>query len=758
MCVMAADRSVAHTASRAAGPGFRDDIQGMRALAVLAIMAFHAGFSPYPGGFVTLDVFFVISGFLITALLLREIDRTGTLSLRRFYERRARRILPAATAATVGILIASWTWLSLVEADDAAADARWATLFAANIRFALEETDYFAADQPPSPFQHYWSLSVEEQFYAVLPLVLLACVLLATRVTGRSGRGPDPRRVIAAGLVAITLASFAWSVHASATSPETAYFSTFTRTWEFGVGALLAIAAPRLGRDLTARARNLLAVLGLTAIAVACFVVTEATPFPGYAALLPVLGAGAVMVAGAELGTRPTPLLQRALGVGPLRRIGDMSYSLYLWHWPVLVIATGHLGRDLTVRETALAFGAIFAVSWASYRFVEMPFRRGMPPRLGRGLVLYPLALTVVAVSAGEVSTVVRHELDRPNPAISLADYPAAPREGEQRAKDDQRAKGDQRASSGAPTGAAERSSIGPRAAMERRRERRATAPPDPAVAIVQASARAAEQDAPVPGDLQPPLDEIADDKAELECDYGSGDRELCPRGDPGGDQTLVVLGDSHGRHWIPALDEVAEDAGYTAYYLVRPACTAARVVPYDRRYDARDQECVDFNEWTARQVAALEPDLLIVSSTGARSVEVGDEVYSDQDDVAPELRAGFDELIADLSPHADRVVVLGDVPRREEAPDQCLSERGATLGSCDNTEAAWPARIRRLTRDAARAGGADFVATRQWFCDGGTCPPVIGATIPMRDPGHITTEYAAELAAPLADALDLTP
>ena len=220
------DRAVSTKAVRR---GFRDDIQGMRALAVLGILVFHAGIAPYPGGFVTLDVFFVLSGFLITTLLLREVAKTGTIDLVGFYVRRARRILPAATVAIVGTVVASWLWLNPLDARDASVDGVWAALFGANIRFAVEETDYFTATDPPSPLQHFWSLSVEEQFYLVMPLALLASIVVAALVL-RRGDGLAHRAGIVTVLALATAASLAWSVHASTASPESAYFSTLSRS------------------------------------------------------------------------------------------------------------------------------------------------------------------------------------------------------------------------------------------------------------------------------------------------------------------------------------------------------------------------------------------------------------------------------------------------------------------------------------------------------------------------------------------------
>nr|WP_122818545.1 acyltransferase family protein [Nocardioides pantholopis] len=588
--------------------GFRDDIQGVRAIAVLAVVAYHAGVGPFPGGFVGLDVFFVVSGFLITSLLLREQQRTGRVSLVRFYASRARRILPAATFVSLVTVAGAWYFLNLIDAREAAYDALWASLFVANVRFADEETDYFALDSAPSPLQHYWSLSVEEQFYVVLPLLILGCLAWAAR--GRRGaqpsRGPgSPTRAIATAVGVLTLASFAWSLYATAQSPQTAYFSTFTRIWELGVGALLAIGTPHFAGMLTTRARNLLGALGLAAVALAAVRYTGTTAFPGYAALLPVLGTAALMVAGAEQRSGPAAV-QRLLGTAPMRAIGDASYSIYLWHWPLYVILTGHLGRGLGPGETALMLVALAALSWASFRWVETPFRRAAPRPIGRALVLYPVSVAVVLAGCLASATWVDQHRGPDVPAIATSEFSQAP-DGDELAV-------------------------------------------DPTIALVEASAEAAREDAPIPTDLTPALLDLREDKADLgDCDYGGPPFTLCPRGADDAERTLVVLGDSHGRHWIPALERIADRAGWTAYYLVKPACTPAHVVTVEQGTDEAWEDCAAFNTWAQEQVGELRPDLLVISTSAPAHLVVDGSATSDEDTVVAQMRGGFDALLADL-------------------------------------------------------------------------------------------------------------
>ena len=265
------------------GRELRGDVQGLRAVAVLVVIAAHAGVPFLPGGFVGVDMFYVISGYLIAALLYREVTLTGKVSLGSFWARRARRILPAATLVTVVTTIAAIMWMSLLDARQVVIDALWASAFAANIHFAQQGVDYFAQVEGPSPLQHYWSLAVEEQFYVLWPLLLAACLGVTALLTrGRSRRVERlPRRAVLTMLVLVSVASLAWSIHATVASPETAYFSTLTRAWELGVGAMIALVPPTFVRRLTRLSLETMAVTGAVVLLAGAMLITPETPFPG---------------------------------------------------------------------------------------------------------------------------------------------------------------------------------------------------------------------------------------------------------------------------------------------------------------------------------------------------------------------------------------------------------------------------------------------------------------------------------------------
>jgi len=361
--------------------GYRSDIDGLRALAVVPVVLFHAGVPGFPGGYVGVDIFFVISGFLITGILVREID-AGRFSLIAFYERRARRILPALLAVLAACFAAGAVISPPDHFEDLAISAFAAAAFAANIWFAQLSADYFAPEIELEPLLHTWSLAVEEQFYIVFPLLLMAL----------SRRG---RRVRLAAVGAICAVSLGLAAEAVGRAPQAAFYLAHTRAWELGLGALLALGAfpARASRPVTEAVG--LAGLGLIAASVALY--DAATPFPGLAALPPCLGTAALIWAGGQHRT----LARRLLELRPLVAIGLISYSLYLWHWPVLAylrLAQGTLELPLGVGLAAVAVAV--GLAWLSWALIEQPVRRRPPRGPGRRVVFAGAGAGLAAVMA----------------------------------------------------------------------------------------------------------------------------------------------------------------------------------------------------------------------------------------------------------------------------------------------------------------------------------------------------------------------
>ena len=342
---------------------FRPDVEGLRAVAIVLVVLFHAGVPGVTGGFVGVDVFFVLSGFVITGLLLREHAASGKTRLLAFYGRRSRRILPAATLVIILTVLASYRWLGFLVGDDTARVARTASLFYANFHFIATGTDYLGSQAPPSALQNYWSLSVEEQFYLVYPTLFILAALSWKRVAIR------PKLTVL--LVASIVASFVWSIHQTAANPVAAFFSPFTRAWELALGALVAVASVQLAK----LPRHLAAVMtwaGLGGIVVAALTYTSATPYPGVAVALPAISTALIVAGGMA---RPRAGSEVLLRVPPFQWMGKLSYSLYLWHWPILIIAAQHVGHPLSVEDNLLWVLFALVLSVGSYFLVENPIR-----------------------------------------------------------------------------------------------------------------------------------------------------------------------------------------------------------------------------------------------------------------------------------------------------------------------------------------------------------------------------------------------
>ena len=695
----------------------RGDIQGLRGIAVLTVCLSHAGMPFFDGGYVGVDVFFVISGFLITGILMRELARNGTFSLSDFYARRARRILPAAALVLVVTVLASWLTLGVVRLQEVLEDVVWAGLFAANIQFARLDDDYFAKDVVASPVRHYWSLAAEEQFYLVWPLLLLLVVHLVRKRKGLTG--VPALKYVVYTLVAVTVISLAWCIYQTRVDQTFAYYAPMTRAWELGAGALLAVVEPRL-RKLRWTTLNGLSLLGLLAIGFATIAYSDETPFPGHAALVPVLGA-CLVIAG---GCTPAPRgASRALDRGPLRWAGDISYSLYLWHWPFLVIPA-LAGLEMSLLDNANMLMAAAALALVTERWVERPFRDGRfwrAPRL-RSLALWPAAAGVVLAAVFAVQL----ELPRQSTPVAVKldpEPPMAPRAGQP------------------PPSAS-----------------------DHVVAAVRKGADRARADVRVPARLAPPLLELPDHNWSLPehcwADTGKVEHQICSFGDPQADRTLVLLGDSHMGVWTRPLDVEAEKRGWHVQVLIKTGCPPHGAPMWREESDRRYTECDRYRDWALGRIRAIAPDRLAITGYTAQALHdprTGRRLRDDQGQAGTRaLVAGMRSALAELSGAADELVLIGDTNKLPARAADCLGERGARLGDCARGRSAAVARRTAMWADLTRRSGGSFVDVAPWLCQGGVCPLVVGNTIVYTDDNHLTREYAAALGPALADALGL--
>jgi peptidoglycan/LPS O-acetylase OafA/YrhL len=368
---------------------FRPDIQALRALAVGLVVAYHANIPGIHGGFLGVDVFFVISGFVITGVLLAERDRSQGTSLLDFYARRIRRILPAATVVTIGTIFATYHWLGFITGRSVAEDAKWVTIFFGNFHFAAIGTAYLTASQPPSTLQQFWSLAVEEQFYLLWPLLFSLVVLVARRYS---------REVLLGTLALIAISSFAWSVIETNGNSVWAFFSPLTRAWELAIGAGLAVAVPYL-KGKNSQLGLALSSVGLAGIALATWLVSATTKWPGSMVALPVLSTGLVIAGGTLRHGAQRPSWS---SWAPLQWVGNISYSLYLVHWPVLTIATQYSLTPLPLHSELLLVLVSLALAAALHYAVENPFRRARFLLTQRWVTL-AVGVAMIALSYGVI-------------------------------------------------------------------------------------------------------------------------------------------------------------------------------------------------------------------------------------------------------------------------------------------------------------------------------------------------------------------
>ncbi|MGB2922038.1 MAG: acyltransferase [Mycobacterium sp.] len=407
---------------RAERANIRLDIQGLRMVAVLAVVAYHLWGWPQ-GGFVGIDVFFVISGFLVTDSLLRHTEQYGAVAFRDFYWNRVRRIVPVATVVLIATWVASMYVLPPPGARETGIDALFAFFFVANWHFAADGAGYLVAAQSVSPVQHFWVLSIEEQFYLIWPALIFVATLIVIRKAWSRTRWMSLAGAII-GLVAA--ASLAWALYLSATSPSWAFYGTFARVWELGIGALLATAVAGLA-TMPDMLRPLLSWAGLAVIVASLFLIGDnAAGFPAPWALLPV--AGAAMVVAAGVGTEPRfqPLLRNRAST----YLGDISFAPYLVHWPVSIFLATMMETSAYFYVCVLALS--FGLAIACYHFVEIPMRyagreaiRDARDAMRHGLFKPELSTKVAAVAAlGLVAVALISYAMRPD-----AFEPAAPTE-----------------------------------------------------------------------------------------------------------------------------------------------------------------------------------------------------------------------------------------------------------------------------------------------------------------------------------------
>ncbi|HSC20778.1 MAG TPA: acyltransferase family protein [Solirubrobacterales bacterium] len=657
---------------------FRPDIEGLRAVAIGAVLLCHAGLGFAAGGFVGVDVFFVISGFLITRLLLGEVSRTGSVSLPRFYARRVKRLLPLSALLLAVVAALSLILFSPVRAGEVAGDIVSCATYTANWHFAAQSVDYFAQGTEPSPVQHLWSLAIEEQFYLVWPALLLGLTWFQRR------RGRSARPVLGVALAAILVVSFALNLRYVESEPAAAYFSTFGRAWELALGALLAVLGDVRLRRLPALA---IGWLGIAAIAFATLSFGPDTPFPGTAALVPTLGAAALILAGASWEAQGRWGSAALLSLPPFRYVGRISYSWYLWHWPALIFAVALWGT-----LSPLAGVAVIAASWLptaiTHGLVEEPFRRS------KRLVAFPRRALVLGAGCTAVALGAALLLVNLQPTLKTA-----PRSD--------------------VTGA---------------------------LALKKGAALQSRADAVRPN----PLKAWADRGESFEdgCLVGIAgtNSNRCLYGDPQGDKTLILFGDSHAMQYFPPLQEVAKTNHLRLIALTKAECTPAEVEVKSMVADREYSQCDAWREEELERIEMAGRSTVVIMSSDTAYTPYGEEGEQlSGPEAADAMEAGYLATLRRLHRFGLRTVVIGDTPLAPDEIPACVSEHLDDLASCNFPHApAWEKEFER--RAAGRAPGSHLIDLTPEICPQGICRSVIGNALVYRDDNHLTATFARTL------------
>ncbi|MBS0616599.1 MAG: acyltransferase [Spirochaetes bacterium] len=665
--------------------GFRGDLQGLRAIAVLAVLVFHVWPKIFRGGFIGVDVFFVISGFLITGIIVGEIEKEKKLDLLRFWGRRMLRLLPAASVVLVFALVGTLLFLPRTDWLKGAEQVFAAALYAENWALVAQATDYWAQGQSPTAVQHYWSLSIEEQFYFVWPPLLAFSGFLA-RMVRVSVRG-------FAGTFIFLI--FTFSLYMSVSGAHwagTPYFTTATRAWELALGALLALFGEKILATPAVKAAA--GWLGLVAIFVSIFFINESLPFPGWIALVPTVGTALVIWAEAA------PYAPyRLLALKPAQYIGDISYSLYLWHWPVIIFFKPFGDEFAKAYFPALVLALTFALAIISKYFIEDPFRFGrfsfrIPNSTRRhfivGAFMTSAILIVVTAGSAHVTKLFEEKSQRLLEEENERSYDKDPR-------------------------------------------------------YPGAAALDPKKPAPVPAGvpLKPNL-RIAERDTRWRFFECMNRGRTCEFGDANAKTTVALVGDSHAMSYGPAFEIIAKRQGWRLVMMVKVACTIGDY-PFwsDGKYRS---DCDWWRSRVLRKMAEVKPHFII--SVGGRQGVYGERPGKERQIQGYQTTiAKFQSLGAKMIVMADNPVMLTSLHGGWIEMPKCLLWKGIESSYCfKSRQITLDSLSDNLVEAAQGMVGVGAINLTAYMCTKDLCPPVIGNVVVYRDAHHLTETFVRTL------------
>lgn len=673
----------------------RKDIQALRAVAVGLVVLNHLWPNRATGGYIGVDIFLVISGFLITSHLAKELASTSGLAVGRFYARRIKRLLPAAFLVLILGSFAVALWVPYSEWGRTAREVMMSALYVGNWSLAAQSVDYSALTNNATIAQHYWSLSVEEQFYVLWPLALLGLYKLGQRLA-------SPRKVLLAGVAMAALASLAYSVYFTAVDPNPAYFVTPVRVWEFAAGAIVALLAAKI--SLSRSSAMIVAATGWLAIAGAAIAFNQETQFPGWAALLPVLGTVAVIVAGTGIDNAP---FNRILAVSSVQLAGNISYSIYLWHWPMIVVAPYLIGSELNSWHKLGIILVCIPLAWLTKVLVEDQGKSwrilGQAPRSTFGAMI--VGMVVLALVSGGLAW-GGHMKEGQAEAMQSAEY-------------------------GGPC-------HGPAALTSKK------ACPDalgPAAVTIMADAN--KYYAGAPECVVDPTRKPPGVGAVAVCDYSNGKLDA---------PTVWLTGDSHAEQWKLPLLELARKHHWKFTYSLMGGCPIGDVTlgSYEgKKNPSASAVCRTAGQSIAAMVEQDRPDKVFYS-TFARQELLDDGSGRSQQVQYSEGLSAFWQRWADAG---STVYVLADPPLNGIVRDsKCVAMSPSDPRRCAvDRSTAQPADPLLGAVAAMAHPRVRLIDLTDHFCDTLRCYGVVGNVVVYYDANHINGVFS-KLMAPFID------
>jgi len=677
--------------------GIRNDVDGLRAIAVFLVIAYHVGLGLFGGGFVGVDIFFVISGFVITRQLYKEVGRTGRVSLVAFYARRAKRLLPAASVVLAGSAVMTWLFLPKIRWQNDGGDIFSAAFYYINWHLIGRSVNYLAEDQPPSVVQHFWSLAIEEQFYLIWPFVILAALWFSLRF--RSHRGLS----LVGGLAVIAVPSFLYNLYLTDHNPARSYFDTGVRIWEFAIGAAVALLAARLNK-MPPLLGLLISWGGLAMLLVSGVFYDDSMNWPGSAALVPTVGAG-LLIAGGVAAGRAGPV--SLLGTRPMLFLGHLSYSLYLWHWPLIIVAQDHYGTShLSTRVALLLVVLPIVPAYLTYRLVENPFRYSRLMSTNKR-VAYSVGLNASLIGGVAGLALIAGFAQASNAAPrNVTDTPGA-------------------ASLGQSTGST-------------------TIPVDNRPGHEN-------YDAIFPNPLKAPEDVPALYAAGCQIAVPVTEPKTCRYGSSTAGTTVAVVGDSKAAQWVPAFQALAKQNDWRVITYTKSACAFATITtaldgkPY--------QACRDWTDNVIKALVKTKPDYVVTTSLRGTGI-----VGTKNGKLQISKSAMIDALAntwTTLERAGIKVISLADTPQPGKQVYTCVSEHEKNYFSACTYDRAKGVRLSNLGVQSAAAKKAHvpFIDMTPYLCPPAyknACPPVIGNVMIYRQGSHITKTYIETMSAQL--------